>query len=299
MGLAFTMSLLSFFLPLIQPVQAWGTLGHATVASIATYYLLPGSLQKVNSILAADTDTVPKSRNSSEMLVNIASWADSFRYTSRGRFSEPYHFIDAKDDPPNACSVDLSRDCTTGGCVVSAIANYTLRVQDKTLGPLENAEALKFLTHFIGDIHQPLHDENLDNGANGIDILWKGKKQNLHHIWDTEMPEKIGGKFSAKSVTSWTSTIIKELKTGSYMSSVQGWQSCNDIQNASGCALTWAAEANQYVCSFVISSDPTDTELSGVYFDKAKPIIQEQIAKAGVRLAAWLNVIFAGSSGFD
>ena len=55
---------------------------------------------------------------------SISSYADDYRYTTAGKFSAPYHFIDAEDNPPSACSVDLNRDCGAGGCVVSAIANY-------------------------------------------------------------------------------------------------------------------------------------------------------------------------------
>lgn len=50
--------------------------------------------------------------------------ADSYRYTTAGKFSAPYHYIDANDSPPSSCSVDLSRDCDSEGCVVSAIKNY-------------------------------------------------------------------------------------------------------------------------------------------------------------------------------
>lgn len=56
-----------------------------------------------------------------------------------------------------------------------------MRVQDTTLSAEQRAEALKFIVHFVGDVHQPLHDENLKLGGNEIDILWDGKKQNLHH----------------------------------------------------------------------------------------------------------------------
>lgn len=57
-------------------------------------------------------------------LASVASWADTYRYTKAGAFSEPYHFIDAKDSPPTSCSVDFDRDCKAIGCVISAITNY-------------------------------------------------------------------------------------------------------------------------------------------------------------------------------
>ena len=94
-------------------VSAWGILGHATVAQIASKYLTAQAKTYVAGLLGPGV-TMP----------SISSYADDYRYTTAGKFSAPYHFIDAEDNPPSACSVDLNRDCGTGGCVVSAIANY-------------------------------------------------------------------------------------------------------------------------------------------------------------------------------
>ena len=100
-------------------VSAWGILGHATVAQIASNYLTAQAKTYVAGLLGPGV-TMP----------SISSYADDYRYTTAGKFSAPYHFIDAEDNPPSACSVDLNRDCGTGGCVVSAIANY--------VGPLKS-----------------------------------------------------------------------------------------------------------------------------------------------------------------
>ena len=94
-------------------VSAWGILGHATIAQIASNYLTAQAKTYVAGLLGPGV-TMP----------SISSYADDYRYTTAGKFSAPYHFIDAEDNPPSACSVDLNRDCGTGGCVVSAIANY-------------------------------------------------------------------------------------------------------------------------------------------------------------------------------
>lgn len=94
-----------------------------------------------------------------------------------------HSFIDAEDTPPTSCSVDFNRDCTTKGCSISAIQNYTSRVQDSTLSAADQTDALKFLIHFLGDITQPLHDEAEKVGGNGIKVTWNGKATNLHHTW--------------------------------------------------------------------------------------------------------------------
>ena len=102
-------------LPFLPKVLAWGALGHMTVAYIATNFVDPDTETYFQTILNNKTTSY---------LAGVATWADSYRYTSAGRFSEPYHFIDAEDNPPTSCGVTYSRDCGTTGCVVSAIQNY-------------------------------------------------------------------------------------------------------------------------------------------------------------------------------
>jgi len=100
---------------LASSVAAWGNLGHETVALIAQQYISSATVTFCQNILGDTSDTY---------LANVATWADSYRYTSAGSYSKPYHFIDAEDDPPTSCNVDYQRDCGSGGCIVSAITNY-------------------------------------------------------------------------------------------------------------------------------------------------------------------------------
>lgn len=97
---------------------------------------------------ARKTDIVHRAQNllsdtSTSYLANIASWADTYRTTAAGKFSAPYHFIDAQDSPPTTCNVNYARDCTSSGCSISAIANYTQRVADSTQSAAHKTEALK------------------------------------------------------------------------------------------------------------------------------------------------------------
>jgi len=101
------------FVCAIPGAVAWGTVGHATVATIANNVLTSEASDFVSSILGSGTS-----------MASVASWADSYRYTSAGSFSSPFHYIDAEDSPPSSCGVKLSRNCGSEGCIVSAIANY-------------------------------------------------------------------------------------------------------------------------------------------------------------------------------
>ncbi len=160
---------------------AWGDLGHETIAYIAQNFVNNQTQTWAQSILA---DT------SSSYLANVATWADLYRYTFEGRWSAPFHFIDAEDDPPATCNVDFDRDCGDEGCSVSAIANYTARVQQTgTLDAEQINYALRFLVHFVGDITQPLHDEAFEVGGNDVDVTFDGENTELHAVWDTSIPE--------------------------------------------------------------------------------------------------------------
>ena len=100
---------------LTPTAMAWGDLGHQTVAYIAQNFVSDDTAKWAQGILDI---------SNSSYLASVAPWADTFRYSSGGEWSAPFHFIDANDSPPNSCSVDFDRDCGEEGCSVSAIANY-------------------------------------------------------------------------------------------------------------------------------------------------------------------------------
>jgi hypothetical protein len=125
---------LSLFALAVSRATAWGTVGHATVATIAKNFLTSEATGFVSSVLGSGTT-----------MASVASWADTYRYTSAGAFTKPYHFIDSEDAPPSSCGVKLSRDCGTGGCIVSAIANY-VRSPFHHLPPLAFSPLSSFLS---------------------------------------------------------------------------------------------------------------------------------------------------------
>ncbi|KAK5011502.1 hypothetical protein LTR39_004506, partial [Cryomyces antarcticus] len=276
----------------LPSTYAWGVLGHDTVAFIASHYVTPTTAKWAQSIL---NDT------SSAYLANVANWADSYRSTAEGAFSAPFHYIDAEDNPPAACNVNYTRDCGAAGCVVSAIANYTIRVQEtRRLAPLQVNYALRWIVHFIGDIHQPLHDEAIDVGGNTIPVLFDNAKTNLHHIWDTNMPEKLIGGYTLADAEGWAANLTAAIQHGEYKKLRAGWLKGIDIKDPVGSAMVWARDTNAFVCSTVLSDGVAavnGTQLDGPYYDKSVPVIKLQIAKAGYRLATWLNLLAEGHAG--
>lgn len=280
-------------LTLASQTSAWGTLGHDTVAFIAQSFVSTKTATYAKDLLG---DT------SNAYLANVATWADSYRSTAEGAFSAPLHYIDALDSPPESCNVDYDRDCPEEGCVVSAIANYTTRLSQTELGATERQKALKWVIHFLGDIHQPLHVENLAVGGNTINVTFEGDKTNLHHIWDTNMPEKLIGGYSLEDARGWASDLVTEIKSGKYANASASWLEGINLNDSIASALHWAQDANSHVCTTVLPDGEDSVEgkeLDGAYYDSSIPVIQTQIAKAGYRLAAWLNLIVTGETGLE
>jgi hypothetical protein len=151
------MASLRYALPLLvvlpSAANAWGSLGHTTVAYIAQNFVCDKTAKFAQQLL---------NDSSTAYLANVATWADSYRNEPEGKFSSVLHYIDALDNPPESCNIDYARDCPEEGCIVSAIANYSSRAVEKDVGIVEQQKALKWVIHFLGDVHQPLHVENIE-----------------------------------------------------------------------------------------------------------------------------------------
>ncbi|KAL7269489.1 hypothetical protein RUND412_007852 [Rhizina undulata] len=285
------------FLPLFAvlpaPVVSWGMMGHQAVALLASRYFLP------------ETARFVKEHLNGQPLTRAATWADAYSHTANGRYSAPWHYIDAKDDPPRYCGVQYKRDCKSeAGCIISALVNQTDRVMDKSLSAGERNMALKWVIHFVADIHQPLHTEDILHGGNGIRVIFDGQHTNLHHVWDTSIPTKHLGGGAVRNAVAWANTLDEYVSPGGKYSELVGnWTSCVDPSLEEECALVWANESNDWVCKYVLPDTyPAgfeNTELGDEYFEGAEEIVDELVAKAGLRLAAWLNFMVTGKPGIS
>lgn len=274
----------------VPEALAWGGFGHITIAYIASNFVQPQTTHYFQTLLRNDT---------SDYLANVATWADSVRYSKWAQFTGVFHFIDAKDNPPYNCTVDLDRDCKEEGCVVTAIGNYTSQILDPSVPAWLRAQAAKFVIHFVSDIHQPLHDEDVSKGGNGIQVLFEGSELNLHHVWDSSIAEKwVGGtkKKPYPEAREWAGNITDKIRHGEFKAQSQKWLDGVDFADPNATALAWAREGNAYVCSHVLPEGPdaiVGQELGGDYYEKAAPVIELLVAQAGFRLAAWLDLIVA------
>ena len=206
--------------------------------------------------------------------------------------------------------MNYTRDCNKNGspgCVVSAIKNMTHILleegEERSRDGERTKEALMFLIHFLGDIHQPLHTEHLNVGGNTIKVCFDADcSKNLHSVWDTSIPTKYRGlshnfthleeKAAAKL---WADEIYEaDTTTPSTRTLEKEQNESTDVKDPQSCALQWAVESNGFVCSYVLKPGVEWLELNdlgGSYYEGAALIVEARIAAAGKRLGGWINGI--------
>jgi hypothetical protein len=164
---------------LLSPqAHAWGPLGHRLVGHLAERELSPKARAEVARLLRGEVEPT---------LAGVANWADDLRGNDPGlgRRSSPWHYVNLAED---GCRYDATRDCRRGDCVVEAIRRQRAILADRSKPAAARAQALKFIVHFVGDIHQPLHAGHAhDRGGNDVQINLDGKGSNLHRLWDSEL----------------------------------------------------------------------------------------------------------------
>ncbi|KAF3646579.1 Endonuclease 2 [Capsicum annuum] len=197
------------------------------------------------------------------------------------------------------CNIRLwdckDEDGVADRCVAGAINNYTnqLLTYNKGSGQASTynlTEALLFLSHFIGDIHQPLHvGFTSDRGGNTIDVHWYRRKAVLHHVWDTNIIETAEERYDDSNVDELVDALQKNITTG-WADQVDSWESCSG--NMTACPDIYASEGIKAACDWAYKGVTEDSTLEDDYFLTRYPIVQWRLAQGGVRLAATLNRIF-------
>lgn len=247
---------------------AWGQEGHSIIAEIAQRRLSATALAQVKRILGGEAS-----------MASVASWADDVR---SGPHPESYnwHFVDiplAENtyDPISECAASPKGDC--------AIAEIDRAEHEITCAtdPMQRRDSLRYLIHFVGDIHQPFHTVADGNGENGLKVVVKFggliksppkvSDDNLHAVWD--------------------STLIRQTTYawGSYVDRLEGdWLLKHPEASQTLDPIAWTLEAHKLAQDMAEGVDNGAT-LDNAYYDKALPVVDEQLGRAGLRLAAVLN----------
>lgn len=296
----------STLLPLLllpPTITAWGSLGHRATTAVALLHF-PQSNHPVHTLLA-------------NLLHNqdpptASLFPDKIRYIPKFAYTAPWHYIDSTSVPPETCSLNLTRDCPVdSGCVVSAIANHTARVADTSLPLWERGQSLRFMLHFFGDTHMPLHTVGWERGGNEVSVVFDGVHTSLHSVWDTLVARKIvklagdavagleisGQTWDPTNETEaalvWSRFLYSRYHSDPRYAEVTP-DSCVCTHDATECALSWAREANGWVCEYILKDGVEGVQgqdLGGEYFEGAVPIVEGLVFKGGRRLARWLEVV--------
>jgi hypothetical protein len=262
---------------LAVPAWAWGPQGHQIVGRIAELRLTPEARAAVAQLLG-DGESISD--------YDVANWADDVR-----RFfpeSGPWHYVDI---PVGESKYSRSRDCKYSDCVIERIEKFRQLLADKAARKTDRQRALKWLIHLVGDLHQPLHcaerrdgDGKADHGGNRrkVYFLDETRQSNLHEVWDTKLVVHRLGETDLSDYADQLNSRITVQQAGAW---------------GKGHAKVWANESHKVAVAHVYADVPADgppPRLAADYVERSLPVVDEQLLKAGIRLAEMLNHVLEG-----
>jgi len=272
-------------LVLSAPAFAWGPEGHRAVGDIAERYLNARARAQVADLLKNDqlADGSPSGRRT---LGEVASWADEIKDFDWGRRRGSWHY----DDMPLCADPEYAKYCRGGRCASAQLERQIAVLADPRARLRTRNEALKWVVHLIGDIHQPLHAANhADRGGNTVQVSFFGRRDNppygtlnLHAVWDVQMPAKLmadrGGEAALVSAP-----IAEADRKAWEQGSVEIWIGESHVlaRDRVYGRLPVAASCGDKIAGVV--------PLGEAYYASSAPVIDLQLRKAGVRLARVLN----------
>jgi len=269
-----------------SPAAAWWEYGHETTAEVAMKLVKPRTRQSILWLLkqqkVLETPTCP-----ARTIEEASVWPDCIK-TLGDRFSYAYswHFQDVDICKP----FDLKEPCAGGNCLSSQIARSQRMVADRELPPRDRLMALAFLVHFVGDLHQPLHgsEHDGDQGGNKVKASYGFiPGTNLHSIWDGLLADR-----AISTPPAGAEGILSQTPPE------------RRVEMAQGTLKDWSLESWELARTKVYGSlipDPcTKPAPEKVVMNQAKieeliPLLREQVAKGGVRLARLLDEALDGN----
>jgi hypothetical protein len=269
-----------FLVPL--PLLAWWETGHQTVARIAAAHLTPAARTRIAHLL--DVPDTPEAV--ADAMAQASIWADQTKNETR---TGSWHYIDLAVQDTRA---DIPLRCKDDNCAPARIRLFAAQLGSKNADyRWSDRDALRYLIHFVGDIHQPLHtisDADLGGNCERLDPT-VGKAKNLHALWDGELVNELN--LSDKELAARLEEHVQSV-------------------NATGDIDDWAWESHELAIADVykelrIPTEPVEfpascadaplgigelkLDISTAYTSKMEAVVEEQLMKAGLRLAKLLN----------
>jgi hypothetical protein len=279
------------------------------VALIAEKHLTPEARQWVLKLLSENPIDPKLSRYcggaSRDLMADASTWADDVRGE---RKNGPWHYIDI---PRGSKRGPLEPFCGQEGCVTRAISEQLAILKDPKADAVKRAEALRYIIHFVGDLHQPLHTvTNADEGGNCVPVKYfrRGPHEhnhsfspNLHSIWDTAILERDA---EGADPAEYAETLDAQ-----FAADIEGWQKAgihvdewvwegyDFAENVVYGDLTPKVAIEPNVVLHSCSDDNNIGErllhqnitAGEAYQEKAASVTEKRIAEGGVRLAMILN----------
>ncbi len=315
----------------VPSAWGWGCKGHEIVALIAEAHLNSHARAIAFKILGDGPISSLLSRYCKDpgldAFVDSSTWADDERTIAPD--TAPWHFIDIPRGAPKSSIAQfcppqeglpgrrLVEPGRSGGCVTSALANQMKILRDPNSTAQARADALRYIIHFVGDIHQPLHDAtNNDRGGNCVPVAFfahapretnptqESYAPNLHEVWDVEIIDRF---LNGQTQEAAAANLNRQFRA-----KIPAWQS------KPADFTSWAWESHQKAESIAYGRLPVkiaietprpiescadddhistrmlhlNENLGAAYQDAAAPVVREQLARAGIRLAALLNSVW-------
>jgi hypothetical protein len=279
------------------------------VALIAEKHLTPEARQWVLKLLSENPIDPKLNRYcggaSRDAMADASTWADDVRGE---RKNGPWHYIDI---PRGSKRGPLEPFCGQEGCVTRAISEQLAILKDPKADAVKRAEALRYIIHFVGDLHQPLHTvTNADEGGNCVPVKYfrRGPHEhnhsfspNLHSIWDTAILERDA---EGADPAEYAETLDAQ-----FAADIEGWQKAgihvdewvwegyDFAENVVYGDLTPKVAIEPNVVLHSCSDDNNIGErllhqnitAGEAYQEKAASVTEKRIAEGGVRLAMILN----------
>lgn len=244
----------------VVPAPVWFDTGHRIIVRIAMPRLTPHAIEAMRDLLGGEDP------------IEASLWADQIRGARRE--TGPLHYVNI---PLCAGRYSPEKYCEDGRCIIAAIERDRAVLADSTAALPDRAEALRWLLHLVGDLHQPLHvSDNGDRGGNLRPVELLGKPMALHQAWDGELLN------------------LAELSEDQQVERLRGEMATMDLAALErGTVVDWAMEGHRSAVEHAYRMAPGG-RLGTQYVRENLPVVDRALIAAGVRLARVLNVALAG-----
>ncbi len=260
---------LVLFFSLSSHAWAWGDEGHKVICEIAFRLAQPDTRAEIQRLIRTDTE--------------FNRFSDSCIWPDHPRKRAPEHFVNLARDSRGLKSDDTCPRAQE--CVLSAIQVELAYLSSSGVDDAAKLAALKFLGHWVGDVHQPLHVSFVDDrGGNGVLVTGECGTSNLHSAWDTCLVTKAVGADVGQAATDLLKSITP--------ANVEGWTQ-SEPKDWANESFAIAEQAQTKYCiqqGASCGKPPGKVTIDAGYVAANAPIVREQLQKAGVRLAHMLDV---------